>query len=59
MGAARLDQKRLRVGSGAQKSTHLIGKILASGLEPFIAPEPLPPIREEDIELLAWMAITV
>ena len=43
---------------GKQKSQYLIEKILASGLEPFIAPEPLPPIKEEEIELLVWMGIT-
>ena len=43
---------------GKQKSQYLIEKILASGLEPFIAPEPLPPITEEEIELLVWMSIT-
>ena len=32
---------------------------IASGLEPFIPPEPLPPIKEEEIELLVWMGITV
>ena len=41
-----------------QKSQYLIEKILASGLEAFIAPEPLPPISEEDIELLVWMGIS-
>lgn len=43
---------------GKDKSRYLIKKILASGLEPFIAPEPLPPIIEEDIELLVWMGIS-
>ena len=41
-----------------EKSKYLITKILESGLEPFIAPEPLPPIDEKDIELLVWMGIT-
>ena len=43
---------------GKKKSQYLIEKILASGLKPFIAPEPLPPIREDEIELLVWMGIT-
>ena len=43
---------------GKKKSQYLIAKILKSGLEPFIAPEPLPPIVEEEIELLVWMGIT-
>ena len=59
---SRRDEGRLRrwfntEGAGAKKSTYLVTKILESGLEPFIAPEPLPPIGEEDIELLVWMAI--
>ena len=41
-----------------QKSQYLIEKIIASGLEPFVAPEPLPPISENDIELLVWMGIS-
>ncbi|MBF2755895.1 MAG: DEAD/DEAH box helicase family protein [Gammaproteobacteria bacterium AqS3] len=41
-----------------QRAKHLIEKVLASGLEPFIAPEPLPPIKEEDIELLVWMGVS-
>ena len=44
---------------GKKKSQYLIEKILASGLEPFVAPEPLPPIKEEEIELLVWMGITI
>ena len=43
---------------GMQKTSYLINKILASGLEPFVAPEPLPPISKEDIKLLVWMGIT-
>ena len=45
--------------TGAVKSKYLIDKILGSGLESFIAPEPLPPIDKEDIELLTWLAISV
>ena len=60
---SRRDEGRLRrwfnnEETDAQKSAHLIDKILSSGLEPFIAPEPLPPIQEEDVELLVWMAIS-
>ena len=32
-------------------------EILLSGLEPFISPEPLPPIEKEDIKLINWIAI--
>lgn len=41
-----------------EKSKYLVMKIIKSGLEPFIAPDPLPPISEEDIKLLVWMGIT-
>jgi superfamily II DNA/RNA helicase len=44
--------------TGIFKSKYVIDKVLASGLEPFIAPEPLPPIEKEDIKLLTWMAIS-
>ena len=44
--------------TGMFKSKYIIDKVLASGLEPFIAPEPLPPIEKEDIKLLTWMAIS-
>ncbi|MCH7805821.1 MAG: DEAD/DEAH box helicase family protein [Proteobacteria bacterium] len=43
--------------SGQEKSKMLLGKILESGLEPLSPPDPLPPIKPEDIELLVWMAI--
>ena len=42
---------------GGEKSAYLTEKILASGLEPFQSPEPLPPIHEDEIELLVWMGI--
>jgi hypothetical protein len=59
---SRRDEGRLRSwytseDMGSKKSGYLIDKILKSGLEPFHAPEPLPPIEQEDIELLVWMAI--
>lgn len=57
------DENRLRKWfneemSAKEKSKYLVEKILDSGLEPFKAPEPLLPIREEDIELLVWMGIS-
>ncbi len=45
--------------NGVKKSEHLIKKILSSGLEPFKTQDPLPPIKEDDIELLVWIAISV
>ena len=44
---------------GTVKSKYLIDKVIGSGLEAFIAPEPLPPIDKENIELLSWLAISV
>ncbi len=38
-------------------SRTLIGHILEIGLEPAKPPAPLPPISEDDIELLCWMGI--
>ena len=60
----RRDEKRLREWfeteeTSSQKSTYLVKNILESGLEPFISPEPLPDISEDDIKLLTWMAISV
>jgi hypothetical protein len=45
------------VENNALKSEVLIDKVLGSGLEPFVAPKPLPPIEKEEIELLCWMAV--
>ena len=39
------------------KSSYIIKKVLASGLEPFKTQTPLPPIEKEDIELIVWMGI--
>lgn len=41
----------------ASKSMAIIEFVLKTGLEPFIAPEPLPPIEEEDVQLIAWIAL--
>ena len=60
---SRRDESRLRKWfqlslEGSQKSEYLVQQILNSGLEPNLAPEPLPPINVEDIELLVWMGIS-
>ena len=60
---SRRDEGRLRnwfndEKNGVVKSKYLMDMVLRSGLEPFIAPEPLPPIDKEDIKLLTWMAIS-
>jgi len=41
----------------AAKSREIVAFIRKSGLEPFRAPEPLPPIEEDDIHLIGWIAL--
>jgi hypothetical protein len=43
--------------SADAKSLALVVEIERIGLEPFHAPEPLPPIQPEDVHLICWMAI--
>lgn len=38
-------------------SEAIIEKVRELGLEPFIAPEPLPVIDEDEIMLICWMAV--
>lgn len=40
-----------------EKSRRLVEKIEELGLQPYEAPEPLPPIEEEEIKLVCWMAV--
>lgn len=42
---------------GAEKSLALVREIRRIGLEPFEAPDPLPPIEPDDVHLICWMAI--
>ena len=42
---------------GASLSRFLIDQIIETGLEPTAPPPPLPPIDQEEIELLCWMGI--
>jgi hypothetical protein len=44
--------------AGAAKAAYLIDRILETGLEPFRGPEPLPPIRFDEIELVCWLALS-
>lgn len=44
-------------GSSAEKGRSLIDEIENIGAEPFHAPEPLPPITEEEIHLITWLAL--
>ena len=43
--------------SPQERSRALVEETEKIGLEPFHAPEPLPPIEAEDIHLICWMAI--
>ena len=43
---------------GKEKAKKLINWIIKTGLEPAGSPEPLPPISEEDIKLICWLAVT-
>ena len=43
---------------GKAKAKKLISWIIKTGLEPAGSPELLPPISEEDIKLICWLAIT-
>lgn len=38
-------------------SQALVDKVRELGLQPFTPPEPLPPINEDEIQLIVWMAI--
>jgi hypothetical protein len=57
------EQKLLRADfeqdfpSHGAKSFALVEEIERLGLEPFRAPEPLPPITPEDVHLICWMAV--
>ncbi len=40
-----------------EKSRQLIAKIEDLGLQPFEAPEPLPPIQKDEVKLVCWMVV--
>ncbi|MGD9878714.1 MAG: helicase-related protein [Reyranella sp.] len=44
--------------SGTAKAARLIRYIQGTGIAPFRAPEPLPPIEADEIHLVCWMAVT-
>ena len=59
---SRRDEKNLKFwfeqdNFASNRATFLIEKILQSGLEAFICPDPLPPIEKHEIELIVWMAL--
>ncbi|MBS1263252.1 MAG: RNA polymerase-associated protein RapA [Methanonatronarchaeales archaeon] len=42
-----------------EKSRLLIGKVKEFGFQPFEAPDPLPPIKEDEVKLICWMVLFV
>lgn len=52
------EQFRDREGSAGARSLRLVDWILATGLERFDPPAPLPPIAPGDVRLVCWMAVT-
>lgn len=44
-------------GEGVQASLAIAEVVHRLGLEPFRAPNPLPPIEEQDIRLICWMGV--
>ncbi|MDB9302157.1 phospholipase D-like domain-containing protein [Halorubrum ezzemoulense] len=42
---------------GEEKTREIVDKADDLGLQPYDAPEPLPPIREEEVKLICWMAV--
>lgn len=44
--------------SEADKSVALVKEIEKIGVEPYQAPDPLPPIDEDEVHLICWMGIT-
>jgi hypothetical protein len=50
-------REAMESGGGAAASTAIAETVRRLGLEPFKAPEPLPPIEEQDVRLICWMAV--
>jgi hypothetical protein len=48
---------RSRAGSAVSRSAHLVEWVIATGLEKFEPPAPVPPISLEDVRLVCWMAV--
>jgi len=49
---------RDRSDTDSARSGGLVEWILQTGLERFVPPEPLPPIRDEDLRLVCWIAVS-
>ena len=45
--------------AGVDASTALAQEIKRLGLEPFKAPEPLPPITPDEVKLVCWMQVAM
>ena len=41
-----------------EKSRKLVEKVDDLGLQPFEAPDPLPPIQEDEVKLICWMVVS-
>jgi hypothetical protein len=50
-------REAMESAAGAAASTAIAETVHRLGLEPFKAPEPLPPIEEQDVRLICWMAV--
>ena len=59
---ARIERQIREVWEGKavehQKSALLVEKVRELGLQPYQAPQPLPPIDEDQVMLICWMAVT-
>jgi len=51
-------REAMESSSGTAASDAIVEKVRLLGLQPYKAPAPLPPIEEEDIELICWMAVS-
>jgi hypothetical protein len=51
------DPMEERRASRSEPSIAIVDRILETGLEPFSQPPLLPPIEEEDVELICWMGV--
>lgn len=50
-------REAMRSAEGVQASKAVAETVRRLGLEPFKTPEPLPPIEEQDIQLICWLAV--
>jgi hypothetical protein len=50
-------REAMALAPGVEVSKAIAETAQRLGLEPFKAPDPLPPIEEKDITLICWMAV--